>query len=513
MSWKLFSGLALTLLLVSTLFFVFNMLFVKATGTTPIQPNYSMSSEPPLTEWNKTYGGAKGDVAMSLVQTSDGGYALAGHTESFGAGWADFWLVKTDSSGNMLWNKTYGGTKDDGGMSLVRTSDGGYALTGYTESFGAGLADFWLVKTDSSGNMLWNKKYGGADLDVAESLVQTSDGGYALAGHTFSFGVGSSDFWLVKTDSSGNMLWNKTYGGANDDGADSLVQTTDGGYALAGRTFSFGVGSSDFWLVKTGLPLPPIHDVAITKVSPSKTFVGQSYSTSINVTAENQGDYTETFNVTLYADSGLAPNETGLVGYWKFDEVKTYNRALSAPEIWAEYANAPIAIQTQTVTLASGASTIVTFTWNTTGFAEGNYTINAYAWPVPGETDKTDNNSPDGWILIIRVGDLGSGPPPKFFAFDRRVDNSDLALFIKCYRGLAPPEARYLGDLGSGPPPTFFEVDGKIDDNDLTLFIQVYGGQGPPRPLTSQAYVYRNLPALANRLKAVLSAFLLCFLS
>jgi len=197
--------------------------------------------------WSLTYGGTGLDVAYSVVQTKDGGYALAGYTNSFGAGGFDFWLVKTDSNGNMLWNKTYGGTGTDIAYSMVQTSDGGYALAGYTDSFGAGGADFWLVKTDASGNMLWNKTYGGTGADEAYSVVQTSDGGYALAGITNSFGAGGWDFWLVKTDMNGNMLWNKTYGGTGDDYASSMIQTSDGGYAIAGETISFG-GS---WLVKT----------------------------------------------------------------------------------------------------------------------------------------------------------------------------------------------------------------------------------------------------------------------
>ena len=202
-------------------------------------------------QWNITYGGTNGDIAFALVQTSGGGYALAGYTNSFGAGGYDFWLVKTDASGNAQWNKTYGGTSDDSATSVVQTADGGYALAGSTSSFGAGGYDFWLVKTDASGNAQWNKTYGGTSDDMAFAFVQTSDGGYALAGYTKSFGAGSHDFWLVKTDSAGNAQWNKTYGGTSMDYATALVKTVDGGYALAGYTTSFGVGPNDFWLVKT----------------------------------------------------------------------------------------------------------------------------------------------------------------------------------------------------------------------------------------------------------------------
>jgi hypothetical protein len=200
--------------------------------------------------WNQTYGSSEEDVANSLVQTSDGGFVVAGYTKAFDID-GDAWLVKTDASGNVEWNRTYGEEDWDRINSLVKTSDGGYALAGYTYSFSAGFGDFWLIKTDSSGNMEWNKIFGEYDLDRANSLVETYDGGFALAGYTNSFGAGHYDFWLIKTDSSGNLEWNQTYGGVDQDIAWSLIQTSDGGFVLAGETLSFGAGDHDFWLVKT----------------------------------------------------------------------------------------------------------------------------------------------------------------------------------------------------------------------------------------------------------------------
>lgn len=221
--------------------------------------------------WSQTYGGTGVDDAVSMVKTSDGGYALVGFTRSFGVGGTDFWLVKVDSEGVLQWNKTYGGPSDDSAHSVVQTGDGGYALAGFTSSFGSGGGDFWLVKVDSSGNMQWNRTFGGHGMDNAVSLVKTSDGGYALAGYTGSFGAGSSDVWVVKTDSFGNLVWSQTYGGAGADYAYSIIQTSDGGYALAGNTASFGTGSSDCYFVKIAAESPDSSPSASPTNSPTQT--------------------------------------------------------------------------------------------------------------------------------------------------------------------------------------------------------------------------------------------------
>jgi len=201
-------------------------------------------------EWNRTYGGLLNDRVDSLVTTGDGGYALAGSTTSYGAGSADVWLVKVDSSGNLEWNQTYGGHDRDSCRSLVATSDGGYALLCFTNSYGAGGFDVWLVKVDSLGNLEWNQTYGETGTEYGLSLVTTGDGGYALACSTTSYGAGSADVWLVKVDSLGNLEWNQTYGEIGTEYANSLVTTGDGGYALTGSTTSYGARSADVWLVK-----------------------------------------------------------------------------------------------------------------------------------------------------------------------------------------------------------------------------------------------------------------------
>jgi uncharacterized repeat protein (TIGR02543 family) len=201
-------------------------------------------------QWNQTYGGPFYEWAISAVECGDGGFALAGY-KGYGAGIKDFWLVRTDSSGNELWNQTYGGAGDDWAWSVVETADGGFALTGYTNSSGAGDRDFWLVKTDAEGAMEWSQTYGGSGDDWGCSVIETSDDGFALAGYTASYGAGGPDFWLVKTDANGVEQWNQTYGGPEDDRAITVIETADGGFALIGPTRSFGAGDWDYWLIKT----------------------------------------------------------------------------------------------------------------------------------------------------------------------------------------------------------------------------------------------------------------------
>ena len=205
--------------------------------------------------WIQTNGDTSMDAAWAVIETSDGGYALAGHTQSFGTVDADFWLVKTDKDGNVEWNQTYGGEKFETAYSLVETSDGGYALTGDTQSFGAGDGDYWLIKTDKNGNVEWNQTYDNGADERARSLVEASDGGYVLAGDisysSDNLDYGWSEAWLVKTDEDGVVEWNQTYGGAGFDSAYGLVEASDGGYVLAGFTQVLGDGWNDFWLVKT----------------------------------------------------------------------------------------------------------------------------------------------------------------------------------------------------------------------------------------------------------------------
>jgi uncharacterized delta-60 repeat protein len=198
----------------------------------------------------KTIGGSGEDYAYSIIQSSDGGYVVAGSTRSFGAGYSDIYVVKLDSSGNVQWAKTIGGSDWDEASSIIQSSDGGYVVAGWTESFGAGYPDIYVVKLDSSGNVVWTKTIGGRFIDRASSIIQSSDGGYVVAGDSSSFGAGSDDIYVVKLDSSGNVLWTKTIGGSSSDYAYSIIQSSDGGYVVVGESYSFGAGKDRIYVVK-----------------------------------------------------------------------------------------------------------------------------------------------------------------------------------------------------------------------------------------------------------------------
>jgi len=247
-------------------------------------------------EWNKTFGGNRGDYGGSVQQTSDGGYIFIGSFFSVEKN-QDIWLIKTDSNGEEEWNKIFGQEGNfemgysvqetsDGGFILLgedydtksmgyliktdsqgieewsnnkydsvfgtyvqQTTDGGYIFTGFTTS--GSYSYILLIKTDSNGNEEWNQTYGGGGGDGGNSVQQTTDGGYIITGWTGSFGKGSTDVWLIKTNSQGTEEWNKTLGGSSQDDGSSIQQTSDGGFVIIGKTESFGSGDYDIWLIKT----------------------------------------------------------------------------------------------------------------------------------------------------------------------------------------------------------------------------------------------------------------------
>ncbi len=197
-----------------------------------------------------TFGGEHLDIGINLIQTDDGGYALLGYTESFGEGAEDIYLVRLDAKGQALWEQTYGGEGTDDGWGLIQAEDGGFVILGFSNSFADGDYDFYLLRTDPQGELLWSQTYGGPDDEFGWAIAPIADDGFLLVGQTNSVGAGNEDAYVVAVDSQGNELWSQTYGGENTDRVFAVANTSDGGYVLAGITNTFGAGSRDAYLVK-----------------------------------------------------------------------------------------------------------------------------------------------------------------------------------------------------------------------------------------------------------------------
>jgi hypothetical protein len=231
--------------------------------------------------FQKAYGGVDGDECYSVQQTTDGGYIMVGNTDGFGAGIWLIYLIKTDAYGDTLWTKTIGGGGYDNGRSVQQTTDGGYIIAGYGDSFGTGGFNIYLIRTDATGSLLWSKTFGGSPTDIyTTSVQQTTDGGYIVTGN---FGSSNGDeVYLIKADANGDSLWTKTYGGVDDDNGHFVEQTNDGGYIITGETYSFGVGGSDVYLIKTD---------SVGNLLWSKTFGGTDDEVGFSVHQTTDGGY------------------------------------------------------------------------------------------------------------------------------------------------------------------------------------------------------------------------------
>jgi len=202
--------------------------------------------------WQKALGGKKDDMLGSVRTTADGGFIVAGTTESYGAGSSDAWLLKLTSSGRVDLQKTFGGPQADGGCVAGMTSDGGYLLTAHTSSFGAGEQDAWVLKLKNTGSVVWQMTYGGPKNDWVGPYRIHEGKSYLLTGFSESYGHGQSDAWLFNINDKGKMIWQRTYGGTGQDWGGSVTTLDGGDLLLAGYTDSFGAGDSDGWLIRTG---------------------------------------------------------------------------------------------------------------------------------------------------------------------------------------------------------------------------------------------------------------------
>lgn len=426
--------------------------------------------------WNWTFEGSSFDEAMFAVETGDGGYIAVGRTMSFGAGGYDVWLGRFDAGGNLVWNRTFGGSEDDVGVCVKETSDGGYVVAAETYSYDVAMGDlwllklnatgdvewsrvsgwpdwdgpgypaigedciwetadggyviagyifisyevrlqFWLVKTDAYGNIVWSKNFGGPGDDWAWSLLVASDGGYVLAGDSQIDISKFSDFWIVKTDEDGNLVWSKRFGGSEVDFATDICEAADGSFVVVGSTESFGAGLSDVWLVK----FKPIHNLAIINATISKSIVGLGYPLPLSVSIENRGDFVERFNLTIYANSTI--------------------------------------IEMEEISLAAGQSKEINLTININDLPKGKYDIIAKV-PSTNETDPTDNQILIGQIIVSFPGDVDG---------DLDVDIYDITAITAIY-GSKKGEKNYN-------PNCDIDNNGKINIYDVVAACTNYGAR------------------------------------
>ncbi|TES90273.1 MAG: hypothetical protein E3J87_10340 [Candidatus Cloacimonadota bacterium] len=200
------------------------------------------------TIWSRTYHYSGYEEGTSIQQVEDGGYIVSGYASIPGTGDHDIYLLRTDENGDSLWTKTFGGSEWDEGHEVIQTTDGGFIIIGEWES--NDNTDVCLIKVDGSGNEIWTKTYGGSEGDYGYSVRQTADGGYILAARTFSFGEGNGDIYIIKTDANGDTIWTQTYGGDSYDNAFSICETSDAKYVVVGYNGSKGAGSYDVWFLK-----------------------------------------------------------------------------------------------------------------------------------------------------------------------------------------------------------------------------------------------------------------------
>ena len=200
--------------------------------------------------WNQSFGGSSNDEGHSSITVANG-FLIVGGSMNYSAGFYDVWLIQIDGNGTHLWNQSYGGIDYDIGFDVIQTTDNGYVIAGCTASYRAGIYDALVIKTDVNGSEQWNQTFGDTSFDYAYSVKETQDGGLIIAGETYVGSTAQTQAWLIKTDENGVEQWSKTYGGANDDCAESVIQTVDASYLVVGSTNSYGSGNTDLWLIKT----------------------------------------------------------------------------------------------------------------------------------------------------------------------------------------------------------------------------------------------------------------------
>ncbi|MEM2046463.1 MAG: hypothetical protein QXZ06_01130 [Candidatus Jordarchaeales archaeon] len=248
--------------------------------STPAQAQTQRTIQKAQMTWAKTYGGTYNDSAFRVAVDGQGNIIVVGETWSFGAGGSDVWVLKLNASGNVIWQKGYGGESKDYAWGVAVDSQGNIIVAGGTESFGAGGSDVWVLKLDPNGEPIWQKTYGGVNDDYASGVTVDAQGSIIVAGGTNSSGAGGWNVWVLKLNSSGDTIWQKTYGEAETDVAYDVTVNAQGNIIVSGYTYSFGAKEKDIWVLKLDPNGEPIWQ---------KTYGGAYEDCAMGVAADNEG--------------------------------------------------------------------------------------------------------------------------------------------------------------------------------------------------------------------------------
>lgn len=507
-------------------------------GVVSILPGRFVYGQNPLapdTSWTKIFGGINNDLGYSVAQTFDGGYIVAGYTESFGAGGTDVYLIKTDKGGDTLWTKTYGGINNDYGFSVQQTPDSGYIIIGWTNSFGAGSGDIYLIRTDITGDSLWTKTYGGINAEVANSVQPTADSSYIIVGYTMSFGAGGRDIYLVKTDANGDTLWAKTYGGVDDDyGIEvqptsdngyiivgytrpsgneelylvktdtngdtlwtrtyggplgeqgySVQETPDGGYIVAGYTISFGAGGMDLWLLKTDVNGDTLWTKTYGGINNDQGYsVQNTYDGGFIITGWLTSDVTGTYDVYLVkTDANGDSIWTQTWGGFQSDFGHYVQQTSDGRYIITGY----------TESFGAGGADLWLIK---TGFYNDTLWTNTYGGRGDDRGYCVQQTSSSGYIIAGNTNSFGLREADSSDVYLIHTDAGGDTLWTNTYGGAGDDQAMSVQEISGGYIITGFSNSFGSDDYDVylintddngdTIWTKTYGGAGNDRAYSVQ---------------------------
>jgi hypothetical protein len=422
--------------------------------------------------WQKTYGGSDTDIVYAADQTREGGYVIAGYTNSFGAGGKDILIMKLSSAGDIIWQKVYGTSQsDEEALSVQQTLDGGFVVAGNMQSCSLGLKDILVLKLNPQGDIMWTKLYGQEEeYDYVASIKQTPDGGYILGGHVSAFDTGGGNMQVIKTDASGTAVWHTTLGGNLFDRIYSLDLTIDGGYVLAGASLSFGQGGDDLWIIK-------LNSSGV--VQWQRTYGGENDDIAHDIRQTSDGGYIVAGRTTSFTGG-----DGGGIGalILKIGNDGSINRCGISATSTAEAIQTPLA--TISISLQHSISTLVPgdadfIAGDASAVAEQVCFFNPFDADNDGIASVIDN-CPDHYNRDQRdtfpqggngIGDACDCEGNFNCSVDPDVDGSDASTFKANFGrgGFIKPCTN--SDACNGD----FSCDGDVDGTDASLFKQDFG--------------------------------------